>query len=91
MCSEFLRGRREGGREGGRGGRGGEGRRGEGRGEREGRGGEKTFEALDPAVQLQILRRGGLKRMKAETKETAARKSRKFGPESFEVSLYHQV
>ena len=32
------------------------------------------FESLDPAVQLQMLRRGGLKRMKAETKETAAEK-----------------
>ena len=32
------------------------------------------FEALDPAVQLQMLRRGGLRRMKAETKESAAEK-----------------
>ena len=32
------------------------------------------FEALDPAVQLQMLRRGGLRRMKAETKDTAAEK-----------------
>ena len=32
------------------------------------------FEALDPAVQLQLLRRGGLRRMKAETKESAAEK-----------------
>ena len=28
------------------------------------------FEALDPAVQMQLLKRGGLKRMKAETKES---------------------
>ena len=33
-----------------------------------------TFEALDPCVQMQLLRRGGLKRMKAETKETVTRK-----------------
>ena len=33
-----------------------------------------TFEALDPCVQMQLLRRGGLKRMKAETKETVATK-----------------
>ena len=32
------------------------------------------FESLDPAVQLQLLRRGGLKRMKAETKDTATEK-----------------
>ena len=32
------------------------------------------FEALDPAVQLQMLRRGGLRRMKAETKESAVEK-----------------
>eukprot|EP00435_Cladocopium_sp_Y103_P071083 s29_g36.t1 len=29
-----------------------------------------SFESLDPAVQLQFLRRGGLKRMKMETKES---------------------
>eukprot|EP00435_Cladocopium_sp_Y103_P016273 s1669_g4.t1 len=29
-----------------------------------------SFESLDPAVQLQFLKRGGLKRMKAETKES---------------------
>ena len=33
-----------------------------------------TFEALDPAVRMQLLRRGGLKRMKPETKETATEK-----------------
>ena len=33
-----------------------------------------TFEALDPTVQMQILKRGGLRRMKAETKETATEK-----------------
>ena len=33
-----------------------------------------TFEALDPAVRMQLLRRGGLKRMKMETAETAAEK-----------------
>ena len=32
------------------------------------------FEALDPAVQMQLLKRGGLKRMKAETKESASAK-----------------
>ena len=30
-----------------------------------------SFEALDPAVQMQMLRRGGLKRMRMETKESA--------------------
>ena len=29
------------------------------------------FEALDPCVQMQLLRRGGLKRMKPETRDTA--------------------
>ena len=29
-----------------------------------------TFESLDPSVQMQLLRRGGLKRMKPETKES---------------------
>eukprot|EP00435_Cladocopium_sp_Y103_P002944 s2186_g1.t1 len=29
-----------------------------------------SFESLDPAVQLQLLKRGGLKRMKMETKES---------------------
>lgn len=33
-----------------------------------------AFEALDPAVQMQLLRRGGLKRMRQETKETATEK-----------------
>ena len=33
-----------------------------------------TFEALDPCVQMQLLRRGGLKRMKAETKDTVTAK-----------------
>eukprot|EP00438_Fugacium_kawagutii_P035496 Skav226807 [mRNA] locus=scaffold2056:134273:145141:- [translate_table: standard] len=33
-----------------------------------------TFEALDPAVQMQLLRRGGLRRMKLETKDSAAEK-----------------
>ena len=33
-----------------------------------------TFEALDPAVRMQLLRRGGLKRMKAESKESATEK-----------------
>ena len=33
-----------------------------------------AFEALDPCVQMQLLRRGGLKRMKAETKETVTSK-----------------
>ena len=33
-----------------------------------------TFEALDPTVQMQILRRGGLRRMKAETKESVTEK-----------------
>ena len=33
-----------------------------------------TFEALDPTVQMQLLRRGGLKRMRQETKETAGEK-----------------
>ncbi|CAE7410615.1 unnamed protein product, partial [Symbiodinium microadriaticum] len=32
------------------------------------------FEALDPCVQMQLLRRGGLRRMKPETKESAAEK-----------------
>ena len=32
------------------------------------------FEALDPAVQMQLLKRGGLKRMKAETKESVMAK-----------------
>ena len=32
------------------------------------------FEALDPAVRMQLLRRGGLKRMKAETKDSASEK-----------------
>ena len=35
-----------------------------------------TFESLDPAVRMQLLRRGGLKRMKLETKETATEKIR---------------
>ena len=30
-----------------------------------------SLESLDPAVQMQLLRRGGLKRMRAETKESA--------------------
>ena len=33
-----------------------------------------TFESLDPAVRMQLLRRGGLKRMKVESKESAAEK-----------------
>ena len=33
-----------------------------------------AFEALDPAVQMQLLRRGGLKRMKLEPKEKVAEK-----------------
>ena len=33
-----------------------------------------TFEALDMAVQMQLLRRGGLRRMKAETQETVTAK-----------------
>ena len=33
-----------------------------------------TFEALDPTVQMQLLRRGGLRRMKAETKESVSEK-----------------
>ena len=33
-----------------------------------------TFESLDPCVQMQLLRRGGLKRMKAETKESVTAK-----------------
>eukprot|EP00435_Cladocopium_sp_Y103_P035203 s583_g9.t1 len=33
-----------------------------------------SFEALDPAVQMQLLKRGGLKRMRQETKETAVDK-----------------
>ena len=33
-----------------------------------------SFEALDPAVRMQLLRRGGLKRMRQETKETATEK-----------------
>ena len=33
-----------------------------------------TFEALDPAVRMQLIRRGGLKRMKAETADTATDK-----------------
>ena len=33
-----------------------------------------TFEALDPAVRMQLLRRGGLKRMRIETKESATEK-----------------
>ena len=33
-----------------------------------------AFEALDPAVRMQLLRRGGLKRMGQETKETATEK-----------------
>ena len=33
-----------------------------------------AFEALDPCVQMQLLRRGGLKRMKAETKESVTAK-----------------
>ena len=32
------------------------------------------FEALDPCAQMQLLRRGGIKRVKAETKETTAAK-----------------
>ena len=32
------------------------------------------FEALDPCVQMQLLRRGGLKRMRAETRESVAEK-----------------
>lgn len=33
-----------------------------------------AFEALDPAVQMQLLRRGGLKRMKMDSKEKVAEK-----------------
>ena len=33
-----------------------------------------TFEALDPAVQMQLLRRGGLKRMRPETKDSVVEK-----------------
>ena len=33
-----------------------------------------TFEALDPCVQMQLLRRGGLRRMKQETKESVVQK-----------------
>ena len=33
-----------------------------------------SFEGLDPNVQMQLLKRGGLKRMKAETKESVAAK-----------------
>ena len=33
-----------------------------------------TFESLDPAVQMQLIRRGGLKRMKPENKDTAVEK-----------------
>jgi hypothetical protein len=33
-----------------------------------------AFESLDPMVQMQLLRRGGLKRMRQETKETATEK-----------------
>ena len=33
-----------------------------------------TFESLDSAVQMQLLRRGGLKRMRRETKDTATEK-----------------
>ena len=35
-----------------------------------------TFEALDPSVRMQLLRRGGLKRMKQETKDSATDKIR---------------
>ena len=33
-----------------------------------------TFEQLDPCVQMQLLKRGGLRRMKAETKDTVEHK-----------------
>ena len=33
-----------------------------------------SFEQLDPCVQMQLLRRGGLKRMKIETKDSASQK-----------------
>ena len=33
-----------------------------------------TFEALDPTVQMQLIRRGGLRRMKMENKDTAVEK-----------------
>jgi len=33
-----------------------------------------TFESLDPAVRMQLLRRGGLRRMKLESKESATEK-----------------
>eukprot|EP00438_Fugacium_kawagutii_P016301 Skav208504 [mRNA] locus=scaffold1658:140020:151562:+ [translate_table: standard] len=33
-----------------------------------------TFESLDPCVQMQLLRRGGLRRMKMESKDTVATK-----------------
>lgn len=33
-----------------------------------------AFESLDPMVQMQLLRRGGLRRMRQETKETATEK-----------------
>eukprot|EP00435_Cladocopium_sp_Y103_P039436 s669_g10.t1 len=33
-----------------------------------------TFESLDPCVQMQMLKRGGLKRMKVETKESVNQK-----------------
>ena len=39
------------------------------------------FEQLDPCVRMQLVRRGGLKRMRAETKETVEEKIKQFRAE----------
>ena len=39
------------------------------------------FEQLDPCVRMQLVRRGGLKRMRAETKESAEEKIKQFRAE----------